>query len=78
MKLSRRNQRAGETTEGYAADLEMLYDKAHGYRNRRTREEDPVRRFLDGLRDDEVRFEEEFHKEPDTIDEAVYHVVNFI
>jgi hypothetical protein len=30
------------------------------------------------LRDDEIRFEIEFHKEPETIDEAVYHVVNFI
>jgi hypothetical protein len=37
-----------------------------------------VRRFLDGLRDEEARFEVEFHKEPTTIDEAVFHIVNFI
>lgn len=77
-KFSRRNQRAGETAEEYAADLKLLYDKAHGYRDRRTRDEDLVRRFLDGLRDEEARFEVEFHKEPTAIDEAVFHVVNFI
>jgi hypothetical protein len=77
-KFSRRNQKSGETAEDYAADLKMLYVKAHGYRDRRTREGDLVRGFLDGLRDEEVRFEIEFHKEPVTIDEAVYHVVNFV
>ena len=77
-KFSRRNQNHGEPAEDYAANLKMLYDKAHGYRNRRTRDEDLVRRFLDGLRDDEVRFEVEYHKEPDTIDQAVFHVVNWI
>jgi hypothetical protein len=77
-KFSRRNQKHGETAEDYAADLKMLYDKAHGYRDRRTRDEDLVRRFLDGLRDDEARFEVEYHKEPETIDQAVFHVVNWI
>ena len=77
-KFSRRIQRVGETAEDFAADLKMLYDKAHGYRDRQTREEDLVQKFLDGLRDEEIRFEVEFHKEPRTIDEAVYHVVNFI
>lgn len=77
-KFSRRNQRVGETAEDYAAELKLLYDKAHGYRDRRTRDEDLVRRFLDGLRDDDARFEVEFHKEPESIDDAVYHVVNFI
>jgi hypothetical protein len=77
-KFSRRNQRVGETAEAYAAELKLLYDKAHGYRDRRTRDEDLVRRFLDGLRDDDARFEVEFHKEPESIDDAVYHVVNFI
>ena len=56
----------------------MLCDKAHRYRVRPTRDEDLVRRFLDGLRDDEARFEVEYHKEPETIDQAVFHVVNWI
>ena len=77
-KFSRRSQRTGETAEEYAADLKILYDKAHGYRDRHIREEDLVRRFLDGLRDDDIRFEVEYHKEPDTLDKAVYHVVNMI
>ncbi|MES9905514.1 MAG: hypothetical protein ABW168_22905 [Sedimenticola sp.] len=64
--------------EDFAADLKMLYDKGHGYRDRKTRNEDLVRRFLDGLYDEEVRFEVEYHKEPETIDEAIFHVVNFI
>ena len=37
-----------------------------------------VRRFLNGLKDSEASFEIEFHKEPEDIDEAVYHAVNFI
>jgi hypothetical protein len=77
-KFSRRSQKYGETAEEYAADLKRLYDKAHGYRDRRTRAEDLVRRFLDGLLDDDIRFEVEYHKEPHTIDEAVFHVVNLI
>ena len=77
-KFSRRSQKIGETAEEFASDLKVLYDKAHGFRDRKTRDEDLVRRFLDGLRDDDVRFEVEYHKEPETIDEAVFHVVNFI
>ena len=77
-KFSNRTQGSGETVEEYAADLKRLYDKAHGYRDRRTRDEDLVRRFLDGLRDEEMKFLIEYHKEPSNIDEAVFHVVNFI
>ena len=77
-KFTRRNQRHGEPAESYAAELKMLYDKAHPKRDRRTREEDLVRRFLDGLLDDDTRFEVEYHKEPATIDEAVYNVVTLV
>ena len=77
-KLSQRAQRADETVEEFAADLKRLYAKAYKYRDSTTRQEDLVCRFLDGLRDNEARFEIEFHKEPEDIDEAVYHAVNFI
>jgi hypothetical protein len=77
-RFSRRSQRVGETAEEFAAELKVLYDKAHGFRDKRTRNEDLLRRFLDGLRDDDIRFEVEYNKEPGTIDEAVFHVVNFI
>ncbi|KAH3707026.1 hypothetical protein DPMN_066419 [Dreissena polymorpha] len=55
----------------------MLYDKAHGFRDRRVRHEDLVRRF-DGLRDEELCFMVEYQKEPNDIDEAMFHAVNFI
>ncbi|KAH3699440.1 hypothetical protein DPMN_074395 [Dreissena polymorpha] len=45
---------------------------------RRAREEDLVRRFLDGLLDEDTRFEVEYHKEPATIYEAVYNVVTLV
>lgn len=77
-KFSQRNQRHGETAEDYAADLKRLYDRAHGHRDRRTRDEDLVRKFLDGLIDQETKFAVEYHKEPKDIDEAVFHVVNLI
>ncbi|MEW8545026.1 MAG: hypothetical protein AB2693_15995, partial [Candidatus Thiodiazotropha sp.] len=77
-KFSQRAQKADETVEEYAADLKRLYAKAYKCRDNKTRQEDLVRRFLDGMRDSEARFEIEYHKEPDDIDEAVYHAVNFI
>ena len=77
-KFSQRTQKPNETVEDYAADLKRLYDKAHGFRDRRTRDEDLVRRFLDGLYDEEISFEVEFNKEPRDIDEAVYYAVNLI
>ena len=55
-----------------------MYAKAYEFRDENTRQEDLVRRFLDGLRDSDARFEIEYNKEPDDIDEAVYHAVNFI
>ena len=76
-KFSLRVQKEGETAEEYAADLKRLYAKAYKNRDSRTKREDLVRRFLDGMRDNEARFEIEFHKEPDDIDKAVYHAVNF-
>ena len=77
-KFARRMQRNGEMLEEYAADLKRLYDKAHAYRDKRTRQEDLVRKFLDGLQDDDMRFELEFSKEPNTIDEAVLYAVNWV
>ncbi|KAH3782969.1 hypothetical protein DPMN_160894 [Dreissena polymorpha] len=55
VNLSKRDQKVGETAEEYAAELKRLYDKAHTRRDYRTRQEDLVRKFLDGLRDEEVR-----------------------
>ena len=77
-KFSQRSQRNDEAVEEYAADLKRLYAKAYKSRDEKVRQEDLVRRFLDGLKDDEARFKIEFHKETDDIDNAVYHAVNFL
>ncbi|KAH3710695.1 hypothetical protein DPMN_070187 [Dreissena polymorpha] len=76
-KFAHRYQRQGESVEEYAANLRELHDRAHTRRDKKTRDEDLVRRFLDGLCDKEARFEIEFHKDPSTIDEAVYYAVTF-
>ena len=77
-QFSQRTQRQGETAEEFAAELKRLYAKAYSFRGEATRQEDLVRRFLDGLRDSEARFEVEYNKEPVNIDDAVFHVVNFV
>jgi len=77
VKLNRRVQKHSETAEDFAADLKCLYDKAHRNRDRHTRDEDLVRRFFDGLLDQDARFAVEFNKSPNNIDEAVFHVVNY-
>ena len=77
-KFTQRAQRPNETVEEYAAELKKIYSKAYKFRDNNTWQEDLVRRFLDGLKDNEARFEIEFHKEPEDIDEAVFHAVNFI
>ena len=77
VQFNHRNQRNGETVEEYAAELKKLYDKAHVKRDKQTRQEDLLRRYLDGLIDDKARFHVEFIKEPKDIDEAVYFSVCF-
>ena len=77
-QFSNRSQKPGEMVEDYAAELKRLYDKGYAVRDRETRREDLLRRFLDGLNDDKARFQVEYVKEPRNIDEAVNHVVNFL
>ena len=64
--------------ESYAAELKRLYDKAYPRRDRDTRREDLLRKFLDGLYDDQTRLQVEYIKEPKDIDEAVFEVVNYL
>ncbi len=78
VKFSRRDQKLGEAVEDYAAALKEIYDKAHPGRDERTREEDLLRRFLDGLTDEKAKVQVEFVKAPSCIDEAVSEVVNFV
>jgi hypothetical protein len=76
-KFSSRAQKPGETATDYAAELKRLYCKAYSSRDSETRCEDLLRRFLDGLHDDNVRFHVEYVKEPSDIDQAVYEVVRY-
>ena len=76
-KFSNRHQGPNETVEEYAAELKRLYAKAHAHRNYDTRKEDLLRRFLDGLNDEQARFQVEYIKDPVDIDHAVNDVVHF-
>ncbi len=75
--FSHRDQKPGEAAEEYAAELKRLYDKAYPQRAAQTRREDLLRRFLDGLSDEQARFQVEFVKDPGDIDATVYEVVAF-
>ena len=77
-KFSRRVQLADESIEEYAGVLKRLYDKAHPQRVKATRREDLLRKFFDGLTDEEASFQVEYIKEPIDIDEAVFETVNYI
>ena len=50
-KFTNRNQKNSGTVEEFAADLRKLYDKAYLTRDRKVRQEDLLRHFLDGLSD---------------------------
>ena len=73
-----RQQQKGETVEEYAADLKRLYDRAHRYRDGKTRQEDLLRKFLEGLMDESTRFHVEYVKDPNTIDDAVQEVLHYL
>lgn len=76
-QFSRRNQNLRESAEEYAAELKRLYDRAYPKRGAETRQEDLLRRFLMGLHNNNVRMHVELNKEPNTIEEAVHHVVHY-
>lgn len=76
VKFGRRVQCPGEPVERYASELKYLYDMAYRNRPRYIRDEDLVRKFLDGLINEHVKYQVEFNKDPKTIDEAVYYAVH--
>ena len=77
-KFHKRVQGEEESIEEYAIALRCLYFKGYKHRDRQTREEDLVQRFLDELRDPDMRFAVEYHRKPTTLDEAVYHAVEYV
>jgi len=77
-KFSHRKQKAGESVESFAAELKRLYDKAYPDRDRKTRKEDLLRKFLEGVQDETACHLVEYVKSPDSIDEAAFEMVNFL
>jgi hypothetical protein len=78
MKFIRRDQNPGESIEAYVADLKRLYDKAYPRRAHETRDEDLLRRFLDGVINEKDSFHVEYVKGPQHIDEAAFEIINFL
>ena len=78
MQFSHRDQKTGEAVESYVAELKRLYDKGHTRRDTRTRNEDLLRRFMDGLLNEKASFHVEYIKGPTNIDEAAYEVIHFL
>ena len=78
VQYEKRKQKIGENVQNFAADLKQLYDKAYPGRPRNIRNEDLVEKFMDGLLDDKAKFQVEYHRNPATIDQAVYEVIHYL
>ena len=76
-QFSKRNQKSNESVVEYANELKRLYDKGHSSRPSSIRQEDLLRRFLDGISDRKIAHQIEFVKEPKSLDEAVVEVVAY-
>ena len=78
VQFSKRLQKYNESAEEYAAELKRIYDKAYPGRNPEMRRQLLLQQFLNGLKDKEAKFAVEYYKEPNSIEEAVHHVVTFL
>ena len=77
-QYDRRRQKLGENAHSFASDLKRLYDKAYPGRPQNIRNEDLVRKFFDGLLDKKAGVQVEYHKNPTSIDHAVYEMVRYM
>ena len=73
----KRDQKAGELEETYAAELKRLHGKAWPKRNTESTEEDLLQRFMNGLLDKKAKQQVEFVKNPTNIDNALDEVVKY-
>ena len=78
VQFSKRLQKYEESVEEYAAELKRIYDKAYPGRNPEMRRQLLLQQFLNGLRNKDAKFAVEYYKEPNSIEEAVHHVVTYI
>ena len=73
----KRDQKAGELEETYAAELKRLHGKAWPKQNLESTEEDLLQRFMNGLLDKGEKQQVEFVKNPNNIDDALDEVVKY-
>ena len=73
----KRDQKAGELEETYAAELKRLHGKAWPKRNMESTEEHLLQRFMNGLLDKNAKQQVEFVKNPTNIDNALDEVVKY-
>lgn len=76
-KFRRRDQKNGEHIQNYASELKRLYSKAYPSRDRLTKQEDLVSRFLLGLLNEKARLHVELNRDPRTIEEATEYVIEY-
>ncbi len=77
-QYDKRRQKSGENVHSFASELKRLYDKAYPGRPQSIRSEDLVRKFFDGLQDKKASVQVEYHKNPMSIDHAVYEVIRYM
>ena len=73
----KRDQKAGELEETYAAELKRLHGKAWPKRNTESTKEDLLQRFMNGLLDKKAKQQVEFVKNPTNIDNALDEVLKY-
>ena len=78
VQFGKRTQKYDETVEEYAAELKRLYDKAYPERNSEMRRQLLLQQFLNGIRDKNAKFAVEYYKEPNSIEDAIHHVVPYL
>ena len=78
VQFGKRTQKYDETVEEYAAELKRLYDKAYPGRNPEMRRQLLLQQFLNGIRDKSAKFAVEYYKEPNSIEDAIHHVVTYL
>jgi hypothetical protein len=75
-KLSELRQRC-ESVEEFAVKVKMVYNKAYPGRDIKSRKEDLLQKFMEGLKDQHASSQVQFIKQLEDIDEAVDAVINF-
>ena len=71
----KKDQKASETEETYAAELKHIYGKAYPQHDNSAQDEDLLCRFLNGLLHQKAHQQIEFIKDPTNIDAALDHIV---